>query len=223
LRKRVVVSWMARSCKAEQYLDKKSETDKYTCFCRYLAGENILKYDTYSQIQQINKKPVVKKTLKDFLSVSNIKLILNMPDISKKTGIRDRFYIALLYDSGCRDQEILDLQLSDIQLDGDVSYLNIVGKGTEFRVTPLSKEITSVFKHYVSIFHPENIPNNFLFFTTRKGITGKMSPDNVARFLNAYEKAARIVSPTLLHLHPHLFRQYVECLYMGSVWQKYQF
>lgn len=175
-------------------------------FCRYLAGENILKYETYSQIQQINKKPVVKKTLKEYLSVSDIKLILNMPDISKKTGIRDRFYIALLYDSGCRDQEILDLQLSDIQLDGDVSYLNIVGKGTKFRVTPLSKEVTSMFKHYVSIFHPKNIPNNFLFFTTRKGITGKMSPDNVARFLNTYEKAAMIVSPALLHLHPHLFR-----------------
>ncbi|WP_025642763.1 tyrosine-type recombinase/integrase [Schnuerera ultunensis] len=45
-----------------------------------------------------------------------------------------------------------------------------------------------------------------MFYTTRKGITGKMSPDNVARFLSTYEKAARIVNPVLPHLHPHLFR-----------------
>lgn len=175
-------------------------------FCRYLAGENIFTYDTYSQIQQIDKKPVADRIIKDILSVSDIKLILEMPDISKKTGIRDRFYIALLYDSGCRDQEILDLKLSNIQVDGDVSSLNIVGKGTKFRVTPLSKEVTTMFKQFVSIFHPNRIQEDFLFYTTRKGITGKMSPDNVARFLNVYEKGAKTINPALPHLHPHLFR-----------------
>lgn len=57
----------------------------------------------YSQIQQIDKKPVTERTIKDILSISDIKLILKMPNISKKAGIRDRFYIALLYDSGCGD------------------------------------------------------------------------------------------------------------------------
>lgn len=99
-------------------------------FCRYLVGENILKYDMYSQIQQIDKKPVTERIIKDILSISDIKLILKMLNISKKTGIRDRFYIALLYDSGCRNQEILDLKLSSIHIDGDISNLNVVGKGT---------------------------------------------------------------------------------------------
>lgn len=175
-------------------------------FCRYLVGENILAYDTYSQIQQIDKKPVAERVIKDILSVSDIKLILKMPDISKKTGIRDRFYIALLYDSGCRDQEILDLKLSDIKVNGDISNLSVVGKGTKFRVTPLSKEVTSMFKQYVSIFHPDSIQGDSLFYTVRKSIKGKMSPDNVARFLNAYEKSAKVVNPALPHLHPHLFR-----------------
>lgn len=175
-------------------------------FCRYLAGENILAYDTYSQIQQINKKPVAERILKDILSVSDIKLILEMPDITKKTGLRDRFYIALLYDSGCRDQEVLDLKLSDVQMAGDVSSLNVIGKGSKFRVTPLSREVTSMFKQYVSIFHPNKKQGDFLFYTIRKGIKGKMSPDNVARFLNVYEKAAKVICPILPHLHPHLFR-----------------
>ncbi|SHD78668.1 tyrosine-type recombinase/integrase [Schnuerera ultunensis] len=118
-------------------------------FCRYLAGENILKFDAYSQIQQIDKKPVSERVLKDILSISDIKLILKMPDISKKMGIRDRFYIALLYDSGCLNQEILDLRLSNIQVNDDISNLSVIGKGTKFRTIPLSKEVTAMFKQYI--------------------------------------------------------------------------
>ncbi len=176
-------------------------------FCRYLVGENILAYDTYSQIQQIDKKPVAERVIKDILSVSDIRQILKIPDISKKTGVRDRFYVALLYDSGCRNQEILDLKLSDIKVSGEISNLIVVGKGTKFRVTPLSKEVTSMFKQYVTMFHLDSMLGDSLFYTVRKGIKGKMSPDNVARFLNAYEKSANIVNPALPHLHPHLFRQ----------------
>lgn len=165
-----------------------------------------VKYDSYSQIQQIDKKPVADRVIKNILSIADIKLILEMPNISKKTGIRDRFYIALLYDSGCRNQEILDLRLSNIQVNGDISDLSVIGKGTKFRIIPLSREVTSMFKQYLSIFHPSKIQEDFLFYTTRKGITDKMSPDNVARFLNVYEKAARIENPSLPHLHPHLFR-----------------
>ncbi|WP_279237938.1 hypothetical protein [Clostridium diolis] len=35
---------------------------------------------------------------------SGYKAVLEQPDISKKTGMIDKFFIALLYDSGCRDQ-----------------------------------------------------------------------------------------------------------------------
>ncbi|MGL5084546.1 MAG: tyrosine-type recombinase/integrase, partial [Clostridium sp.] len=175
-------------------------------FCRYIADENILSYDLYSRIEQINKKPVADRGMKDILSVADIKLILEMPDVSKKIGIRDRFYIALLYDSACRDQEILDLKLSDIQVEGIFSSLKIIGKGTKFRVTPISKEVTSMFNQYIDLFHPNRNMEQYLFYTTRKGITGKMSADNVARFLNSYEKLAKKVRISLPHLHPHLFR-----------------
>lgn len=62
-----------------------------------------------------------------------------------------------------------------------------------------------MFKQYVSIFHPNRIQDDFLFYTNRKGVTVKMSPDNVARILNIYEKAVKAVNPELPHLHPHLF------------------
>ena len=45
-----------------------------------------------------------------------------------------------------------------------------------------------------------------MFFTVRKGIKDKMSDDNVARFMNKYEKKIRETYPSFPHLHPHLLR-----------------
>jgi len=175
-------------------------------FCKYLVGENLVEYETYAQIQQIEKLPVPKRFMSKILSISDVKLILELPDISKKIGMRDQFYTALLYDSGCRNQEILDLKLGDLQIEGEIGSVNIIGKGNKFRVIPLSKEIIVMLKKYSMEFHPEQDNNNFLFYTKRNGITSQMSADNVARFLNKYEKIAKMKIPNFPHLHPHLFR-----------------
>ena len=87
-------------------------------FCKYLTGENIIEYETYANIQQIEKIPVPERFISGMLSIEDVKLILELPNISKKSGLRDQFYIALLYDTGCRNQEILDLKLGDIQIQG---------------------------------------------------------------------------------------------------------
>jgi len=175
-------------------------------FCKYLAGEDMLAFGNLSQIQNIGKIPVPEKPLDALLSIEDMRLILETPNTSKKTGLRDQFYIALLYDSGCRNQEILDLRVKDIQADGDAGIVNIVGKGRKFRATPLSKEVMSMFKRYVNVFHNSQSSNDFLFYISRKGITTQMSADNVARFLNTYALAAKETKPDIPHLHPHLFR-----------------
>jgi len=73
----------------------------------------MIAYAEYCSIQQIAKEADPKKAELDFLSVEEMKLVLEQPDIKKKSGIRDKFYLALLYDSGCRNQEILDLKIKD--------------------------------------------------------------------------------------------------------------
>ena len=175
-------------------------------FCKYLIGENIIAYETYAKIQQIEKTPVPERFISGMLSVDDVKLILELPNISKTSGVRDQFYIALLYDSGCRNQEMLDLKFGDVQIQGETGCINIVGKGRKFRVIPISKEVIAMFKRYSSIFHQEKDNKKFLFYITRCGIYFQMSADNVARFLNVYENLAKAKNPRIPHLHPHLFR-----------------
>jgi len=176
-------------------------------FCKYLMGENIIPYDTYARICSIEKQKSAERPEMEILTIDEMKRLLALPDRKKKTGIRDWFYIALLYDSGCRNQEILSLRLKDIHRNGSGSgNLSVTGKGNKFRITPLSAEVMEIFEEYSAKFHPENQPDASLFYTVRHGIRTPMSPDNTARFLAKYEKMMRQDTATIPHLHPHLFR-----------------
>ncbi len=116
-----------------------------------------------------------------------MKLILEQPDINKKTGIRDRFFLTLLYESGCRDDEILHLRLRDfvINKNGEPD-IHIFGKGNKHRCTPLSTDIVPYFNEYCKIYH-SYIKDDLMFYTIRNGIKTQMSADNVQRFMKAYE------------------------------------
>lgn len=71
-------------------------------FCRYIQKKDVLSFETYSEICEIAEYK--DERTKDFiwLTVEDVKLILGQPDINKKTGIRDRFFICLMYESGCQ-------------------------------------------------------------------------------------------------------------------------
>lgn len=175
-------------------------------FCKYLMSSDMLNYAEYAKIQQIAQKHNPKTDELVFLSIEDMKLVLKCPNAKKKTGIRDRFYLALLYDSGCRNQEMLNLKLKDFVNAGDTAELHILGKGKKYRVTPISKDVANLFVGYCDLFHPHKQLDEYIFYTKRNGITTQMSADNVARFMKVYEDQIRIIKPDITHLHPHLFR-----------------
>lgn len=175
-------------------------------FCKYIAGEKMLAFDAYAKILEINRLPVPKLIPDDALSVDDVMMLLSLPDASRDKELRDRFYMALLYDLGCRNDEILNLKLGDISLNKEGGQVGILGKGMKFRVTPLSKEVIPMLTQYTKSYHPSNDSNRYLFYTVRKGFETTMSPDNTARILLKYEEKARPSHPGFPHLHPHLFR-----------------
>ncbi|MCL1976450.1 MAG: site-specific integrase [Firmicutes bacterium] len=178
-------------------------------FCKYMMKNDFISYLELNDIAEIAKIPDIRKNEIVYLTIQDMQLVLKQPNLSKKTGIRDKFYIALLYDSGCRDQEILDLKIKDfvITKNGEAD-LHVVGKGNKYRVTPITEDVVKLFRDYCNIYHPnaDSDKNAFLFYTVRNGITAQMSDDNVQRFLKAYELSAKVKNTELPHLHPHLFR-----------------
>lgn len=190
-------------------------------FCRYMMKNDFISYAELNDIAEIAKVSDKRKKQLIYLTIQEMKLIMKQPDIHKKTGLRDKFYIALLYDSGCRNQEILDLKVKDIDITrNSEANLHIIGKGKKYRVTPVTEDVTKIFHNYCKVYHPNATHDKeaYLFYTIRNGLTSQMSADNVQRFLRVYEKKARIENPELPHLHPHLFRHTRAMhLYMAGV------
>ena len=182
-------------------------------FCNYMMKNSLLSFDELSKINDISTIDDLRKIEFIFLSVDDVKAVLQLPDTKTKAGIRDRFLFALLYDSGCRDQEILDLKVKDfITDDPDAAEIHVIGKGSNYRVTPISKDVVDIFKQYCTAFDidPKRDSEEFMFTTrnTRNhGESGKMSDDNTQRIMRKYEKKIREQKPDFPHLHAHLFRR----------------
>ena len=179
-------------------------------FCKYLMKNDVLSFILYEEIRDISEAKDARVMDFIWLSVEEVKLILEQPDINKKTGIRDRFFLALLYESGCRDDEILHLRLRDfvINKNGEPD-IHIFGKGNKHRCAPLSTDIVPYFNEYCNIYHPniKDEQDDLMFYTVRNGIKTQMSADNVQRFMKAYEGKSKLTKDDIPHLHPHLWRR----------------
>ena len=72
----------------------------------------------------------------------------------------------LMYDTGARNQELLDLRLKDIHFEGKSPYVVITGKGGKTRLVPVMLKTVEHFKKYFTVFHSGHIPDDHLFYTT---------------------------------------------------------
>jgi integrase/recombinase XerD len=177
-------------------------------FFKYAAQEDASLMFAYMELGKVPVKKARGTTI-TYMSEKALLTLLRQPDESTHLGIRDRFFMILLYDTGARIQEALDLRLKDLHLSDSVPCVYLTGKGQKTRAVPLLKKTMQHLNLYMKHFHPETRHNNddLLFYTVIKGKTGKMSSDNVASFLNRYGASARLDSPEVPErVHPHLFR-----------------
>ena len=73
--------------------------------------------------------------------------------------------MALLYDTGCRNDELLSLSRGDFVTHKDGSgEIKVIGKGRKFRITPVSKEVTANYRQYILRFHAGRDVNTPLFY-----------------------------------------------------------
>ncbi len=175
-------------------------------FCRFLMEENTLMLSELSAIREVTEIPETKTDTITFLTAKETRLILSQPDTDRKTGIRDRFFMSLLYDSGCRIQEMMDLKLKDFILQKSGAELHVIGKGNKYRVTPISAEIWPFFEEYCQHYHNDRNYDKYMFYTIRNGVVSRMSCDNAQAFLKKYGTMARKTASSIPHIHPHLLR-----------------
>lgn len=152
------------------------------------------------------KKDVDKSHVMEFISQEGMRELLATPDVRQKQGMRDQFFMALMYDAAARDCEMLGMKYEDFHVENNTVYL--FGKGSKPRLVPVSKETTALFKEYSRRFHAGGRKSDPLFYTIHRHEKTFMSDDNVARFLKKYASEARKKNSEIPgRVHPHMIRR----------------
>ena len=100
--------------------------------------------------------------LPKFLNQTEVERLLSQPDVSTETGLRDRAILELMYSSGLRVSEAVNIQIKDIDLDGGI--LTTTGKGSKTRRVPVGTSAVEWLKSYLALRRKhENIEVQNLF------------------------------------------------------------
>ncbi len=102
-------------------------------FYKYL----ILEKEISENPTQFLEAPKLGRKLPDILSIEEIEKIIDSLDLSKAEGQRNRAILELLYGSGLRVSELVNLKLSEIDFKNNI--LLITGKGNKQRLVPLGE------------------------------------------------------------------------------------
>ena len=152
-------------------------------FLNYASGLNPAY--VFRQIE-VSSIPVQKTQGKivEFLSENALKALLAKPNLQIHTGIRNCFFMTLMYDCAARCQEMLDLKWRDFELDAAHPYVRLTGKGNKTRTVPLMKKTVDMLYFYAKHFHSGTDFKNdsYVFYTVIHGKHCQMSPDAVASF-----------------------------------------
>ena len=87
--------------------------------------------------------------LPKFLNQTEIEMLLSQPDIETETGLRDRAILELMYSSGLRVSEAVNLQLREVDLDNGV--LTCTGKGSKTRRVPMGSSAVEWLRKYLAV------------------------------------------------------------------------
>jgi site-specific recombinase XerD len=163
-------------------------------FFRYAQSEDPSNIINCQRILNIprgkSSKPIIK-----YLTVADTKLLLSQPDTATIKGRRDIVILSLLYDTGARVQELIDLCVRDIRLEHPARII-LTGKGRKSREVPLLSGTVSLLKHY---FIEYNLLNNNSI-TSHVFVNHRNEPftrNGIAYILSKYVSMSKKLSSTL--------------------------
>ena len=147
------------------------------------------------------RAPRAWKTLPKFLSVDEVDRLLQSPDTTQPRGLRDRALIELLYATGLRVSEMVNLRQQDLNLES--GYLTCTGKGRKQRLVPVGDEAAAWLTRYVRDGRPALLKKRSSprLFVNARGGSG-LTRVGFWKILKEYGKQAGVRS----RLSPHVLR-----------------
>lgn len=157
----------------------------------------------------VEKKPTGKLVpdkndhkLPQILTSKEVELFLEQPECTDMKGYRDRAMLELLYATGIRVSELIDLDIGDINISACV--IRCRGRDKE-RIIPLYPTAVRILSEYIDFVRPQmiRVPNEKSLFVNVSG--ERMSRQGFWKIIKSYQKKAKIDKPITPHTLRHSF------------------
>lgn len=165
------------------------------CFFHWLKQEGYISNNPAEEIQYA-KEP--KRLPQTALTNKEVKQILRQPDTGTIEGYRDRTILEVLYSTGIRKSELINLKIEDIDYEQGFLRVN-QGKGNKDRVVPLGKIASQYVENYIKGIMPwlNKSKETKELFISRKG--NKLGKSTLDEIIKKYAKQSKIEKPISTH------------------------
>jgi site-specific recombinase XerD len=156
--------------------------------------------------QRIRAIPIkrTEHAMGDHLEEKEMQAVLNCVNVNSRTGIRDNALLLLLYNTGARVSELVELKLTGVRL-GDAPQVTLLGKGKKHRSCPLWPETAEALQAYLDRRAPKNRSDEHLFLNANGYAITRFGIRYVVR---KYSEAAESTCPSITtkNVNPHTIR-----------------
>jgi len=133
-------------------------------FYKFLVNEDVINDDPTLNLDS----PKTGLSLPEVLSQEEVERLLALPN-NKEQGIKDKAILELLYATGMRVSELINLPIDNIDL--HEGYLKCIGKGSKERIIPVGRKAQRAVKKYIDVVRSKYVSrgNSNMLFITRLG------------------------------------------------------
>ena len=174
-------------------------------FIRFLMYEFPEHLDEYQKILGIPVKKAPHKEI-SYLKTEGVLLLINQVDLNWQNGLRDYVILSLLYTTGIRVSELIQIRIKDLSLQEPFTLL-VHGKGQKSRYIPLMRSTIPFIQKYLvqkKYDRPEKL-DEWLF---KNHMNEQFTRQGINYIVEKYSKMARKVAPDLIpgNFSPHKMR-----------------
>jgi len=167
--------------------------------------EDTIRISLWQEILSIKMKKQERKSA-NYLTVDGIKCLLEQIPTTTRAGRRNLALLSLLYDSGARVQELIDLMPENLNLNKPFT-VTLFGKGRKKRIVPLQEEQIKLLQSYMAENNLDKPASGRKpLFANNRG--GKLTNSGITYIINMYANNVRALKPELMpdKISPHTFR-----------------
>lgn len=167
-------------------------------FYKYLFNNDLIKTNPFKYVAT----PKKEKKLPKYLGIEEIEIIFNIPDLNTSLGQRDKLILEVLYATGIRVSELVNIKIEDVDLYR--KEIRILGKGNKERIDPFGDYCLDAINMFINdgrckILSKHNKTSEYLIINERGN---KITTRGVEKIIDNIVKKASIKK----HVSPHMLR-----------------